>query len=310
VGLVTAEVAGAVPRPDRHRRRLDVGGALVCGASILLVLAVVGAGLLTRYNPTEIVGTARSAPSSAHLFGTDQLGRDVFARTLFGGQQTLTIAALSTLLATVVGVPIGLFAGYVGGLRAGVSMRVMDVLLAFPGILLALIIITIGGTGRGSAILAVGISFVPVFARVVYGSTQRARAEEYIAAAKVVGCSSLRIMVRHVLPVVLIEVVVLASSAIGWTTLLSASLNFLGFGVAPPTAEWGADLGAGTRYIAQAWWISAAPGLAVTLTILLSNFLGDYFAKRLSAPRADVVAATPTELAAAPAAELTTPRGT
>ncbi len=307
---MTAEVAGAVPRPDRHRRRLDVGGALVCGASILLVLAVVGAGLLTRYNPTEIVGTARSAPSSAHLFGTDQLGRDVFARTLFGGQQTLTIAALSTLLATVVGVPIGLFAGYVGGLRAGVSMRVMDVLLAFPGILLALIIITIGGTGRGSAILAVGISFVPVFARVVYGSTQRARAEEYIAAAKVVGCSSLRIMVRHVLPVVLIEVVVLASSAIGWTTLLSASLNFLGFGVAPPTAEWGADLGAGTRYIAQAWWISAAPGLAVTLTILLSNFLGDYFAKRLSAPRADVVAATPTELAAAPAAELTTPRGT
>jgi ABC-type dipeptide/oligopeptide/nickel transport system permease subunit len=104
--------------------------------------------------------------------------------------------------------------------------------------------------------------------------------------------------------------VVLASSAIGWTTLLSASLNFLGFGVAPPTAEWGADLGAGTRYIAQAWWISAAPGLAVTLTILLSNFLGDYFAKRLSAPRADVGAATPTELAAAPAAELTTPRGT
>jgi peptide/nickel transport system permease protein len=198
-----------------------------------------------------------------------------------------------------------LFAGYVGGLRAGASMRVMDVLLAFPGILLALIIITIGGTGRGSAILAVGISFVPVFARVVYGSTQRSRAEEYIAAAQVVGCSSTRIMVRHVLPVVLIEVVVLASAAIGWTTLLSASLNFLGFGVAPPTAEWGADLGAGTRYIAQAWWISAAPGLAVTVTILLSNFLGDLVAKRLAAPRADVVAAVPTDLAAAPAAEPT-----
>jgi len=95
------------------------------------------------------------------------------------------------------------------------------------------------------------------------------------------------------------------SAAIGWTTLLSASLNFLGFGVAPPTAEWGADLGAGTRYIAQAWWISAAPGLAVTVTILLSNFLGDYVAKRLSAPRADVVAAVPTDLVAAPAAEPT-----
>jgi peptide/nickel transport system permease protein len=297
--------AGTMPETARPRRRVDVGGILVVGASVLLVLAVVGAGLLTRYDPNEIVGLARSAPSGEHWLGTDQLGRDVLARTLFGGQQTLTIAALSTLLATVVGVPIGLFAGYVGGLRAVASMRVMDVLLAFPGILLALIIITIGGTGRGSAILAVGVSFVPVFARVVYGSTQRARSEEYIAAAQVVGCSSARIMVRHVLPVVLVEVVVLASSAIGWTTLLSASLNFLGFGVAPPTAEWGADLGAGTRYIAQAWWISAAPGLAVTLTILLSNFLGDHIAKRLSAPRADVVAAIPPELAAAPAAELT-----
>jgi len=294
---MTAAEGTVAGRPPRRRRALDVGGLAVCGASALLVLAVVAAGLLTPYDPNDIVGAARSAPSAAHLLGTDHLGRDVLARTLFGGQQTLTIAALSTLLATVVGVPIGLFAGYLGGLRAGASMRVMDVLLAFPGILLALIVITIGGTGRGSAILAVGISFVPVFARVVYGSTQRARAEEYISAAKVVGCSSLRIMTRHVLPVVLVEVVVLASSAIGWTTLLSASLNFLGFGVAPPTAEWGADLGAGTRYIAQAWWISAAPGLAVTLTILLSNFLGDFFAKRLSAPRADVVAATPTELA-------------
>jgi ABC-type dipeptide/oligopeptide/nickel transport system permease subunit len=295
---MTATVEASTRRPTRQRRTLDAGGLVVCGASLLVVAAVVAAGLLTRYDPNEIVGAARSGPSAAHLFGTDHLGRDVLARTLHGGQQTLTIAALSTLLATVVGVPIGLFAGYVGGIRAGISMRVMDVLLAFPGILLALIVITIGGTGRGSAILAVGVSFVPVFARVVYGSTQRARAEEYIAAAVVVGCSSLRIMVRHVLPVVLVEVVVLASSAIGWTTLLSASLNFLGFGVAPPTAEWGADLGAGTRYIAQAWWISVAPGLAVTLTILLSNFLGDYFAKRLSAPRADVVAATPTELVA------------
>jgi peptide/nickel transport system permease protein len=294
---MTAAEGTVAQRPPRRRQALDVGGLAVCGASALLVLAVVAAGLLTPYDPNDIVGAARSAPSAAHLLGTDHLGRDVLARTLFGGQQTLTIAALSTLLATLVGVPIGLFAGYLGGLRAGASMRVMDVLLAFPGILLALIVITIGGTGRGSAILAVGISFVPVFARVVYGSTQRARAEEYISAAKVVGCSSLRIMTRHVLPVVLVEVVVLASSAIGWTTLLSASLNFLGFGVAPPTAEWGADLGAGTRYIAQAWWISAAPGLAVTLTILLSNFLGDFFAKRLSAPRADVVAATPTELA-------------
>ena len=206
--------------PPTGRGRSRPPGLAVFAVSALLVLAVLAAGWLTPYDPNAIVGKARLGLSGDHPFGTDQLGRDVLARTLFGGQQTLVIAALSTLLATAVGVPIGLFAGYLGGVRAAVSMRLMDVLLAFPGILLALIVITIGGAGRGSAILAVGISFVPVFARVVYGATQRTRAEEYIAAAVVVGCKPLRIMVRHVLPVVLTEVIVLASAAIGWTTLL------------------------------------------------------------------------------------------
>ncbi|PZE23561.1 ABC transporter permease [Curtobacterium sp. MCBD17_019] len=296
-GMTTSAVENvteaATPTSGRPRpRRVDVGGAVVCGAAALLVLLVLLAPVLAAASPTTAVGLARSAPTLAHPFGIDHLGRDVLSRTLWGGRLTLLMAALSTLLAAVVGVPIGLFAGYVGGIRGGISMRVMDVLLAFPGLLLALIIITIGGTGVPSTILAVGVSFIPVFARVVYGSTQRIRSEEYIAASIVVGASPLRVMMRNVLPVVLVEVVVLVSSAIGWTTLLTAALNFLGFGVAPPTPEWGADLGAGTQYLDQAWWISAAPGLAITLTILIANFLGDFFAKRLSAPRADLQPST------------------
>ena len=294
MGIVTSaveQVVEAVKAPSRPRRsrRLDIGGLVVCSAAVLLVLAVLLAPMIAPDSPTVAVGLARSAPSFAHPFGIDHLGRDVLSRVLWGGQQTLLMAGLSTLLAAVVGVPIGLFAGYVGGLRGGVSMRAMDVLLAFPGLLLALIIITIGGTGVPSTVLAVGVSFVPVFARVVYGSTQRVRSEEYIAASVVVGASPVRVMVRNVLPVVLTEVVVMISSAIGWTMLLTAALNFLGFGVAPPTPEWGADLGAGTEYLDQAWWISAAPGFAITVTILIANFLGDYFAKLLSAPRAELI---------------------
>jgi ABC-type dipeptide/oligopeptide/nickel transport system permease subunit len=277
------------------RKRVDVGGVVVCSASALVVLLVLLAPVIAPYSPIDPVGLARSAPSAAHPFGIDQLGRDVLSRTLWGGQQTLFIAVVSTLIAAVIGVPIGIFAGFVGGVHAGVSMRVMDVLLAFPGLLLALIIITIGGSGVGSTILAVGVSFIPVFARVIYGATQRVRAEEYISASIVVGASPLRVMTRNVLPVVLTEVLVLFSSAIGWTTLLAASLNFLGFGVAPPTAEWGADLGAGSDYLSQAWWISAAPGFAITITILLANFLGDFFAKLLAAPRADAVPSTAAE---------------
>jgi ABC-type dipeptide/oligopeptide/nickel transport system permease subunit len=294
MGIVTSAVEQVVeavkaPSGPRRSRRLDISGVVVCTAAVLVVLAVLLAPVIAPDSPTVAVGLARSAPSLAHPFGIDHLGRDVLSRVLWGGRETLLMAGLSTLLAAVVGVPIGLFAGYVGGLRGGVSMRLMDVLLAFPGLLLALIIITIGGTGVPSTVLAVGVSFVPVFARVVYGSTQRVRSEEYIAASIVVGASPLRVMVRNVLPVVLTEVVVMISSAIGWTMLLTAALNFLGFGVAPPTPEWGADLGAGTEYLDQAWWISAAPGFAITVTILIANFLGDYFAKLLSAPRAELI---------------------
>jgi peptide/nickel transport system permease protein len=286
--MSTATTPARITRSLR-RARIDVGGTAISSAAILLVLAVVFAKWLAPFDPTRIVGYARLAPGSKYWFGTDHLGRDVLSRTLYGGQETLVMACASTLFAAAIGVPLGIMAGYLGKWRATVIMRGMDILLAFPGLLLALIIVTIGGAGTGTTTIAVGISFVPIFAVVIFGTTQRVRAEEYIAAAQVVGCGSLRIMTRHVLPIVMIEVVVLVSSTIGWATLLGAALNFLGFGVSPPTAEWGADLGAGSHYLSQAWWISAAPGFAITLTIFLANFLGDYFAKRLDAQPATVI---------------------
>jgi ABC-type dipeptide/oligopeptide/nickel transport system permease subunit len=256
----------------------DRAGLVACVCAVILAVLVVAAPLVAPDDPTAIVAQPRLRPGLAHLFGTDHLGRDVFSRAVFGARQTLLTAVLSAALATALGLPLGLLAGYLGRWRSVVIMRSMDVLLAFPGLLLALVVVTVLGPSLGTVVIAVGVSFTPVFARVIYGSTLRARSQEYVAAARVVGCGSWRIMSRHVLPVVLGEVVVLVSSAIGWSTLLAATLNFLGFGVRPPTPEWGADLAAGTAHLSDAWWISAAPGLAITVSILTSNYLGDFVA--------------------------------
>lgn len=282
VAAPTLIEAPAVGAPGSRRGR-DVFGLAACVVALLLIIITVLAPWIDHNDPTEIAGAARSSPSAAHWFGTDGLGRDVLSRTLFGGRQTLTIAVLSTFFAALVGVPIGMIAGYQGRWPAAVTMRIMDVFLAFPGLLLALVIVTIRGPGTSTVVAAVAVSFAPVFARVLYGSAQRIRSQEYVAAARVVGCGRMRILSRHVLPVILPELIVVISSAIGWTTLLSATLNFLGFGVRPPAAEWGADLSAGVSYISQAWWISTAPGLAITITILVANLVGDYLGGRLAA---------------------------
>ena len=275
VAAPTPVQAPAVGRAgDRGRR--DVFGLVACVVGILLVFACALAPLLAPSDPTAIVGPARAHPSAEHWFGLDGLGRDVLSRTLFGGRETLVIAVLSTFFAALVGVPIGMLAGYLGRWPAAVTMRFMDVFLAFPGLLLALVIVTIRGPGTPTVVAAVAFAFAPVFARVFYGATQRVRGQEYVAAARVVGCGRLRILTRHVFPVILPELIVVLSSAIGWTTLLSATLNFLGFGVRPPASEWGADLASGVNYISQAWWISTAPGIAITLVILLANLVGDY----------------------------------
>jgi peptide/nickel transport system permease protein len=292
-GAVTARPV-VPPHPDRlgafvARFRLaarhDIVGLVAAVIALILVLLALLAPLLPLPNPVNIVGPAQQAPSWHHLFGTDELGRDVFSRTIFGARHTLATAALSTALAAVIGTPLGILAGYLSKWPSGVMMRIMDILLAFPGLLLALVVVTILGPGVTTVVLAVGISFVPVFARVGYGPTRSIRSQDYIAAARAVGCSQLRIVRRHVLPVMASEIIVVVSSAIGWTALLAATLDFLGFGIRPPTPDWGADLSAGVQYLGTAWWISAAPGIAITVTILVANYLGDFLAGMVNPDR-------------------------
>jgi ABC-type dipeptide/oligopeptide/nickel transport system permease subunit len=263
----------------RSRTRVLRGNRATVIAGAVLVLIIVLAALapvIAPYNPTAITPDTLQGPSWAHWFGTDEFGRDVLSRVLWGGRLTLLTAAGGVALAAAVGVPLGLVAGYVSSWSSGVIMRLMDVLLAFPGLLLALVIVTILGQGLVSVGVAIGVSFIPVFARVVYGATLATKAREYVVAAKVIGCRRSRIMGRHILPNVTSGIVVIATSAIGWAILLAAALNFLGFGVHLPTAEWGADLSHGKDWLGPAWWISTFPGLAITITIFAANYLGDW----------------------------------
>jgi ABC-type dipeptide/oligopeptide/nickel transport system permease subunit len=269
----------------RLAARHDPVGFVAAIIALILVVLAVFAPLLPLPNPANIVGQAQLGPSLHHLFGTDELGRDVFSRTVWGTRHTLATAALSTALAAALGTPLGILAGYLSRWPSGVVMRIMDILLAFPGLLLALVVVTVLGPGVTTVVLAVGISFTPVFARVGYGPTRSIRAQDYIAAARAVGCSQVRIIRRHVLPVMSSEIIVVVSSAIGWTTLLAATLDFLGFGIRPPTPDWGADLSAGVQYLGTAWWISAAPGIAITVTILVANYLGDFLAAMVDPDR-------------------------
>jgi peptide/nickel transport system permease protein len=250
---------------------------------LIIVLAAIFAPVIAPYDPTGITADTLQGPSLRHLFGTDQFGRDMFSRILWGARLTLPAAVLGVLISTAFGVPLGLIAGYAREWVSFLIMRAMDVLLAFPGLLLALVIVTIIGSGETSVVVAIGVSFIPVFARLIYGSTLSAKEFDYVMAAQALGCGAGKILRSHVLPGVVAQIIVLGSSAIGWAILTAATLNFLGFGVHLPTAEWGADLSQGREWINVAWWIAAFPGLAITITILTSNYLGDHLAALLDA---------------------------
>jgi ABC-type dipeptide/oligopeptide/nickel transport system permease subunit len=265
---------------------------------VALVVVALLAPLIAPVSPTAMSPEhVLQPPSSAHLFGTDQFGRDVLSRTIWGARPTLAVAALSTLLATAVGVPLGLLAGSAGRWTSGPIMRVMDVLLAFPGILLALVVVTVMGSGLSTVVVAVAVSLVPIFARLVYGETTSLVQRQFIHSARIVGVGRARILGRHVLPNLTSQVLVSATTMIGWAILIAASLNFLGFGVHPPSADWGVDLSNGIRYVNTAWWYATFLGLAIAATILAVNRLGDRLAARLDPRQAERATLAPLETA-------------
>src|SRR5579884_195747 len=242
--------------------------AAVASLVILLVLSITAAfaPALAPHNPTQINIVERlQSPSLAHPFGTDQFGRDIFSRIIWGARLTFFYAFIAVGLAGAVGVILGALAGNAPGWGDSVIMRCMDILLAFPGLLLALVVLTILGTGLVNAEIAVGISLIPVFVRLVRGAMLSVREREYIVAARVIGCSPVRLLTRHILSNVWSQVAILATTALGWSIVIAATLNFLGLGVKPPTPEWGADLAAGRQWLNVAWWVSTAPGVAIMI---------------------------------------------
>ena len=273
-------IAAATTRTPLRQslRRLRRTPSFVAGGSLLVVLLalVLLAPVLTPYNPTKISPRDRLQPPSAeHLFGTDHFGRDVLSRVLHGGALSLPMGVVPVGMAAVIGIMLGLAAGYFGGWLDLVLMRIIDVWIAFPPILLAMAVVTILGTGLTNIMIALGIAWIPYYTRMVRSSVLEGRERVYVDAATALGSRDGRVMLRHVLPNVLTPVMVMASMGIANAILAGAALNFLGLGAQAPAPEWGAILADGRQFIRQAWWLGVFPGTAIALTVLAANLLGD-----------------------------------
>jgi peptide/nickel transport system permease protein len=257
----------------RLRRRPAAAAAVLVG----LVVVALAAPVVAPHDPYALLpGRVLQSPSWQFPFGTDELGRDIFSRVVHGTRISLEIGLVTVTIALGAGTAIGVVAGYYGGRVDAVLMAFMEVLLAFPQILLALAILAMLGPSLTNAMLAVGISGVPVYARTARGVTLGVRATDYVEAARALGASDRRILGRHVLPNIVAPVIVLATAGMGISLLVAAGLSYLGLGAQPPLPEWGAMLSAARAYLRQAWWMPTFPGLAIMVMVLCLNVLGDW----------------------------------
>ncbi|HHY95201.1 MAG TPA: ABC transporter permease, partial [Firmicutes bacterium] len=231
---------------------------------------------LAPYPPQEQhVAQAFRAPGVGHLLGTDELGRDVLSRIIYGGRISFTVGLVTVGFACTVGTSVGLISGWVGGFLDQLLMRLADVFLAFPQLILAMAVAAVLRPGLVSTIVAVATTAWPVYARLVRSVMLSIREREFVEAARAVGESSLRVLWKHALPNSLAPIIVRATLDVGMFILVAANLSFLGFGIQPPAAEWGAMVSGGRNYILNAWWVATFPGLAILLTVLACNLLGD-----------------------------------
>jgi peptide/nickel transport system permease protein len=253
--------------------RILVGGAFIA----LLVLLALLAPVLAPFNPIETrPALAYQPPGAGHLLGTDNLGRDVVSRVIWGARVSLQVGVISVTIGLLAGVTLGVLAGYRGGWTDTLVMRFIDALLAFPAILLAIAITSALGAQLQNAMIAIGIVNVPIFARLSRSQVLQVRATEYVQAARVAGGGALRIVARHVLPNIANPLIVQATLTIALAILAEATLSFLGLGSQPPTPSWGFDLNVARGYLVNNfWWMAIGPGTAILLTVLCFNFLGD-----------------------------------
>jgi ABC-type dipeptide/oligopeptide/nickel transport system permease subunit len=250
-----------------------VAGAV---AVAVFVLGALLAPRLAPYDPLEPhYDRQLSPPSGAFRLGTDSFGRDILSRLLYGGRVSLLVGSIAVAVSFIVGLPLGMAAGFYGGRTDDILMRIVDVWLAFPGLLLAIGIVAVLGPGLHNVMLAIGLSSVPGVARLVRGSVLSVKTEVYVEVARAVGGSNAHIIRAHVLPNVLAPVVVLLTLRLGTAILTGVGLSFLGLGVQPPAPEWGAMVADGRGDLRQAWWVSTIPGAAIFLTVMAINLLGD-----------------------------------
>lgn len=256
------------------RNKLSVAGL---GFVLFWTLGSLIIGLVSPYGAAQTaVGPLLSGPSPEHWFGTDNYGRDVLTRVFAGGQASLWMGLIAVGISVAIGVPLGGIAGFFGGRMGNVIMRVMDVMLAFPSLVLAMAIAASLGPGMISAMIAVGIVGIPEFARIMYSQTQSLRERDFVEAGRAIGLSDASILARHVVPNAMAPILVRITLGLGYAILTAASLSFIGLGAQPPSAEWGVMISDGRGYIISGeWWMTTFSGLAIATSILGFNLLGD-----------------------------------
>jgi peptide/nickel transport system permease protein len=276
---VAVDSAAAHDSPAwRALRRLLARRTAVFGLAVvaLMALAALFAPWIAPFDPLATSWSlVRKAPSAAHWFGTDEVGRDLLSRVIWGGRASLAAGVISVSIAVGIGVPLGMLAGYAGGALDAVVSRVTDAMLAIPFLILAIALAAFLGPSLSNAMIAIGITATPIFVRLARGQVLAVRAEDYVEAARAVGNPPARIVLRHILPNILPPVTVQATLAIAAAIIAEASLSFLGLGQQPPAPSWGSMLNTAQRFLTQAPWMAVFPGLAIFVTVLAFNLLGD-----------------------------------
>jgi peptide/nickel transport system permease protein len=255
------------------RNPLAVAGMVVI---VLLLVVAAGAPWIATHDPiAQSLAERLQAPSAAHWFGTDQIGRDIYSRIVYGSRITIYIVLLVTVIVAPVGLLIGTIAGYFGGRIDVLLMRITDIFLAFPGLVLALAFVAALGPGLENAVIAISLTNWPGFARLARAETLIVRSSDYIAASRLQGASAARIILMHVVPMCMPSVIVRTTLSMAGVILTAAGLGFLGLGAQPPSPEWGAMLSSGRRFMLDHWWMATFPGLAILLISLAFNLFGD-----------------------------------
>ncbi|RUV55101.1 ABC transporter permease [Mesorhizobium sp. M5C.F.Ca.IN.020.29.1.1] len=260
-------------------RRFSANRLAFLGLLIIIALLVVAAlaDVLAPYSPTfgDLKGSRLLAPSAAHWFGTDDLGRDILSRIIFGSRWTLYVVILVAIIAAPIGLLVGAVAGYAGGWIDAILMRITDIFLAFPKLILALAFVAALGPGIENAVLAIAITSWPPYARIARAETLTVRNSDYIKAVQLMGASPFRIVLRHIMPLCISSLIVRVTLDMAGIILTAAGLGFLGLGAQPPLPEWGAMIASGRRFVLDQWWVAGAPGFAILIVSLGFNLLGD-----------------------------------